>query len=76
MIWTDERRGRVYPLGLLGAHVIGFVNYFRQGLYGIESSYDAWLMGQRELSAEQKMIASEPLPEAALCICLHRDAMI
>jgi cell division protein FtsI/penicillin-binding protein 2 len=54
MLWTDERRERVYPLGSLGAHLIGFVNYFRQGLYGIESSYDAWLMGQRDLPEEQR----------------------
>jgi cell division protein FtsI/penicillin-binding protein 2 len=66
MIWTDERRGRTYPLGPLGAHVIGFVNYFRQGLYGIESSYDAWLMGQRELSEEQKANKPGDLTENAL----------
>ena len=66
MIWTDERRGRTYPLGSLGAHVIGFVNYFRQGLYGVESSYDAWLMGQRELSEEQKTNKPGALTENAL----------
>ena len=66
MIWMDERRGRTYPLGPLGAHVIGFVNYFRQGLYGIESSYDAWLMGQRELSEEQKTNKPGALTDNAL----------
>ena len=66
MIWADERRGRSYPLGPLGAHVIGFVNYFRQGLYGIESSYDAWLMGQRELSEEQKTNKPGGLTDNAL----------
>jgi cell division protein FtsI/penicillin-binding protein 2 len=66
MIWMDERRGRTYPLGPLGAHVIGFVNYFRQGLYGIESSYDGWLMGQRELSEEQKTNKPGALTDNAL----------
>ena len=66
MIWMDERRGRTYPLGSLGAHVIGFVNYSRQGLYGVESSYDAWLMGQRELSDEQKTNKPGVLTENAL----------
>ena len=65
MIWMDERRGRTYPLGSLGAHVIGFVNHARLGLYGIESSYDAWLMGQRELAEDQKTKKPDALTDNA-----------
>ena len=65
MIWMDQRRGRSYPLGSLGAHVIGFVNHARLGLYGIESSYDSWLMGQRELAEEQKAKKPGALTDSA-----------
>jgi cell division protein FtsI/penicillin-binding protein 2 len=65
MIWMDEKRGRAYPLGTLGSHVIGFVNHARLGLYGIESSYDAWLMGQRELAEEQKVKKPGALTDSA-----------
>ena len=65
MIWMDEKRGRAYPLGALGAHVIGFVNHARLGLYGIESSYDGWLMGQRELAEEQKTKKPGALTDSA-----------
>ncbi len=65
MIWMDEKRGRAYPLGALGAHVIGFVNHARLGLYGIESSYDGWLMGQRELAEQQKAKKPGALTDSA-----------
>jgi cell division protein FtsI (penicillin-binding protein 3) len=63
LIWTSDRRVRAYPLGQLGAHLVGFTNYSRKGLYGIEASYDGWLMGQKDLPAEQIARQPEALPE-------------
>jgi len=62
-VWADDRRARTYPLAGLAAHLIGFTNYDRQGLYGVEASYDSWLMGRTELSAGQIGRKPQPLPD-------------
>lgn len=64
LVWADDRRVRAYPLAGLAAHLIGFTNYNRQGLYGVEASYDNWLMGRSELPAAQSGRQPQPLPEA------------
>jgi cell division protein FtsI/penicillin-binding protein 2 len=63
LVWTEDRRIRAYPLGPLGAHLIGFTDYHRDGLYGIEASYNGWLLGQKELPVEQAAGKPEPLPD-------------
>jgi len=63
LVWTKDRRVRAYPLGQLGAHLIGFTDYHRDGLYGVEASYNGWLLGQKDLLATQMAGQSEPLPE-------------
>ena len=63
LVWTQARRVRAYPQGSLAAHVIGFANYERTGLYGIEASYNDWLFGMRDLPAEQRVQGSTPIPD-------------
>ncbi|MEJ5199298.1 MAG: penicillin-binding protein 2, partial [Anaerolineae bacterium] len=63
LIWADDRRVRAYPLGTLAAHLVGFTNYARQGLYGVEASYDGWLMGRADLPAEQIGRKPQSLPD-------------
>ncbi|MDQ1301000.1 MAG: hypothetical protein QG637_921, partial [Chloroflexota bacterium] len=63
LIWTEDRRIRAYPLGQLGSHLIGFTDYHRHGLYGIEASYNGWLLGQKDLPVEQGARKPETLPE-------------
>ncbi len=41
---------RIYPEGLLAAHVLGFVNANRDGYYGLEGKYDSMLNGTTVLS--------------------------
>ncbi len=63
LVWTDSRRVRAYPQGQLAAHLIGFTNYAHEGLYGVEASYNNWLLGQRDLPEAQAARPSEPIPE-------------
>ncbi len=63
LVWTADRRVRQYPLGQLGAHLIGFTDYGRQGIYGVEAGYDAWLLGQSELPAKEGTAKAVPMPE-------------
>lgn len=63
LVWTEGRRVRAYPLGRIGAHLIGFTNYERQGLFGIEANYNSWLLGQRDLPPEQAARQPGTLPE-------------
>jgi cell division protein FtsI/penicillin-binding protein 2 len=49
LVWTEDRRVRAYPLGQLGTHLIGFTDYHRDGLFGVEASYNGWLLGQKDL---------------------------
>jgi stage V sporulation protein D (sporulation-specific penicillin-binding protein) len=42
-VWCDYERERAYPQGAVAAHVLGFLNYDRIGLYGVEARYDKWL---------------------------------
>ena len=63
VVWCAPRRVRVYPLGPLAAHVVGFTNYSLVGVYGVEASYDAWL--RDDLAWTQRLPGDPtPLPEA------------
>lgn len=42
-IKCESRRRRLHPLGVLGAHVLGFTNMDEIGQAGIEASYESWL---------------------------------
>lgn len=64
LVWTDVRRVRAYPQGRLAAHLIGFTNYEHLGLYGVEASYNSWLLGQRDLPAAQITQQPDALPAA------------
>lgn len=62
-IWCDGRRKRVYPLGALAAHVLGFTDSDQNGLAGVEASYDGWLRTAGSWGADQLPGQPEPLPE-------------
>jgi len=63
LVWADSRRMRAYPQGQLAAHLIGFTNYAHEGMYGVEASYNGWLLGQRGLPEAQAARQPEPIPE-------------
>ncbi|MCL2840082.1 MAG: penicillin-binding transpeptidase domain-containing protein [Defluviitaleaceae bacterium] len=42
---VDEDIRRIYPFGSLASQVIGFVGSDNQGIIGLESRYDSYLMG-------------------------------
>ena len=64
LVWSKALRVRKYPLGALGAHLLGYSNYALNGVYGVEASYNEWLLGQKELPAEQDARQAQALPEA------------
>ncbi len=64
LVWSEDRRIRQYPLGQLGAHLIGFTTYEHHGVYGIEASYDDWLLGQKDLPSQEAAAEAGPIPEA------------
>jgi cell division protein FtsI/penicillin-binding protein 2 len=43
LVWCIISRKRVYPQGDVAAHLLGFTNYERRGIYGVEASYNNWL---------------------------------
>ncbi|MBO7762992.1 MAG: PASTA domain-containing protein [Clostridia bacterium] len=46
LILTEATESRYYPYGTLAAHVLGFTGSDRQGLYGLEYSYNEDLSGK------------------------------
>jgi len=48
LAWCKVRRRRVYPMGALGAPLIGFANLDQEGATGTEWYYDAWLRATDE----------------------------
>ncbi len=45
-VYTERDSVRVYPNGSMLCHVIGFTNFEREGIQGIESSMEQYLHGQ------------------------------
>jgi cell division protein FtsI/penicillin-binding protein 2 len=65
LVWCTGRRARVYPMGALGASVIGFANLEQEGAAGVEWSYDAWLRDTSEWpDSRLPNSQAEHLPEA------------
>ncbi len=52
---------RVYPEGTLAAHVLGFVNADRQGMYGLEGWYSSILSPTQEITHTDMMLAGADL---------------
>jgi cell division protein FtsI/penicillin-binding protein 2 len=52
---------RVYPEGTLAAHVLGFVNNDRQGMYGLEGWYNNILSPTQEITHTDVMLAGADL---------------
>jgi cell division protein FtsI/penicillin-binding protein 2 len=61
-VWCDEKRQRSYPLGPIGAHLIGFANASQTGQTGIEGYYDEWLRSAGNWPSDQLSGPGEPLP--------------
>jgi cell division protein FtsI (penicillin-binding protein 3) len=71
--------GRYYPLGSLGAHVVGFVNQDNRGQAGIEQAYDKTIRGEAGLAYAQvdarrhrvqTRVDREPIPGATIELTL------
>ncbi len=64
LVWCDWVRERDYPQGGLGAHLLGFVNSRREGVYGVEASYDDWLRTDGNWPSNSLTGTAMPLPDA------------
>jgi stage V sporulation protein D (sporulation-specific penicillin-binding protein) len=65
LAWCTIRRKREYPMGAIGAPVIGFANLDQQGVAGSEWYYDAWLRATDEWPDNRLPPGQpEPLPES------------
>ena len=64
LVWCDWVRERAYPQGSVGAHLLGFVNSGREGVYGVEASYDDWLRTDGNWPANSVAGTAMPLPDA------------
>lgn len=65
LVWCHVRRQRVYPMGGLGAFLIGFANLDQEGAAGAEWSYDAWLRDSPEWPSSRRPSSPiEPLPDS------------
>jgi cell division protein FtsI/penicillin-binding protein 2 len=73
------RNRRLYPVGTIAGHVLGFVNQEGQGFYGIEGYYDDWLAG-KPIEIERVFIPPEarlqPNPPAGVNLVLTIDLEI
>lgn len=61
MVWCDYSRQRAYPQGTVASHVLGFLNYQHEGLYGVEARYDNWLNRESQWPGSLPA-ASGPVP--------------
>jgi cell division protein FtsI/penicillin-binding protein 2 len=64
LVWCEIARKRIYPQGAIAAHLLGFTNYRREGIYGIEASYDDWLQSDGAWPSIDFVTKPQPLPEA------------
>jgi cell division protein FtsI (penicillin-binding protein 3) len=62
---THEPRRR-YPLGDLGAHLLGFANIDGHGVRGVERLEDHWLRGERQVVAVERDARRRALAPARL----------
>jgi cell division protein FtsI/penicillin-binding protein 2 len=62
-VWCDEKRRRSYPLGPIGAHLIGFANASQTGQTGVEAFYNEWLLTDGEWPSDQLTGSGEPIPQ-------------
>jgi len=63
-IHLEPRLRRKYPEGKLFAHLLGFVNYKGEGIYGLEGYYDSILRGADPIPAGEVFSLDEALPAA------------
>ena len=84
-VWCDGKRKRVYPLGTLAAHVVGFTDSDQNGRAGLEASYDGWLRATGNWRSDQLPGQPTELPEewkrylpspAGRDLVLHLDAAL
>jgi cell division protein FtsI/penicillin-binding protein 2 len=61
LAWCAVRRRRVYPMGALGAPLIGFANLDQEGAAGTEWNYDAWLRASDDWP-DGRLPNSQPIP--------------
>jgi cell division protein FtsI/penicillin-binding protein 2 len=65
LVWCSSLHKRVYPMGALGAPIIGFANLDQEGVAGAEWTYDDWLRKTDEWPASRLPVTKpEPLPES------------
>ena len=83
-IYSEDTSKRVYPNGIIGANVIGFVGADGKGLGGIEYALDSTLAGRAgtatyEISAAGRRIPSgvdtqrDPIPGSDVRLTIDRD---
>src|SRR6185369_14871776 len=68
----EEEERRVYPLGVSGAHVIGFTDKGGQGLSGMERAFDEQI--RKQAGAEPFVTSLDLRVQAALQDELERTA--
>jgi cell division protein FtsI/penicillin-binding protein 2 len=61
LAWCAGRRRRVYPMGALGAPLLGFANLDQEGAAGTEWNYDAWLRALDDWP-DGRLPSSQPVP--------------
>jgi cell division protein FtsI (penicillin-binding protein 3) len=61
LLWCTPRRKRVYPMGALGASIIGFANLDQEGVAGAEWTYDDWLRAMDEWP-DSRLPSTDPEP--------------
>ena len=71
LVWADDVRVRRYPMGQLGAHLVGFTNQQREGRYGVEASYDDWLWGKRDADLQERRRERSTCPKPGGATCRH-----
>ncbi len=72
-IYTDAIPGRLYPLGKLAAHLVGFVGPSKEdsgesGRYGVEKFYNETLAGTEGKLQGNKLVAPSPGEDVMLTI--------
>lgn len=61
-VTVDDENRRYYPYGNFAAHILGFTNSENVGLYGIENTYNEYLIGTRGKSVKIKDRYGRKLP--------------
>ena len=61
-VQVQPRATRVYPEGMMIAHLMGFVNDNGNGFYGVEGYYDTMLRGESGLQSGERSPFGELIP--------------